>query len=102
MPVTKTAKRALRGSTRKLAVNKLILKRLELAVRGAKKTKSQNKILTAISLADRAAKKGTIHKNKAARIKSRLSKLLSKKTSAKKASGSKPKSKKASKSSKKK
>jgi len=94
MPVTKTAKRALRGSTRKLAVNKNIIKRLELAVRQAKKTKSRDKILTAISLADRAAKKRTIHKNKAARIKSSLSKLFSGKTSAKKPSGSKPKSKK--------
>jgi len=91
MPVTKTAKRALRGSTRKLAVNKLILKRLELAVRKAKKTRSTDKILAAISLADRAAKKRTIHPNKAARIKRSLSKFLSGKASAKKSSGSKPK-----------
>ena len=102
MPVTKTAKRALRGSTRKLAVNKLILKRLELAVRKAKKTRSTDKILVAISLADRAAKKRTIHPNKAARIKRSLSKLLSGKASAKKSSGAKPKPKKAPKSPKKK
>src|SRR3989304_5914648 len=102
MPVTKTAKRALRGSTRKLAVNKLVLKRLELAVRKAKKTRSRDKILEAISLADKAAKKRTIHKNKAARIKSGLSKLLSGRTSVKKSSGAKPKPKKASKSPKKK
>jgi len=47
--------------------------------------------LAAISLADRAAKKRTIHPNKAARIKRSLSKFLSGKASAKKSSGSKPK-----------
>ncbi len=53
-------------------------KRLELAVKAAQKIKTVEKILKAVSLADRAAKKKTIHKNKAARIKSSLSKLLPK------------------------
>jgi small subunit ribosomal protein S20 len=78
MPVTKTAKRALRGSARKLEVNRQILRRLEIALGRAKKSKSADKILAAVSLADRAAKKSVIHKNKAARIKSALSKLLPK------------------------
>jgi len=78
MPVTKTAKRALRASKRKLLVNTSILKKLEVATRVAKRSKSKDKINTAISLADRAAKKKVIHKNKAARIKSSLSKLLPK------------------------
>lgn len=76
MPVTKTAKRALRGSKRKQQVNKLIMAKLEVAVRVAKRSKAKAKILDAISLADRAAKKHTIHKNKAAHIKSSLSKML--------------------------
>ena len=76
MPVTKTAKRALRGSRRKAGVNKLILVRLERAIRSAKKGKNTEKIRAAISLADRAVKKRFIHKNKAARIASTLSKLL--------------------------
>ncbi len=76
MPVTKTAKRALRGSKKKESINKLIVSKLETAIRQAKKTKTGAKILTAISLADRAAKKKVIHKNKAGRIKSQLSKLL--------------------------
>lgn len=76
MPVTKTAKRALRSSEKKMEVNKIILSRLKKASRVAKKTKTKKNIETAISLADRAAKKRTIHKNKAGRIKSRLSKLL--------------------------
>lgn len=79
MPVTKTAKRAQRSSKKKLTVNLLVRKELEKAVRTAKKGKSEVKITKAISLADRAAKKHVIHKNKAARIKSTLSKLLPKK-----------------------
>jgi small subunit ribosomal protein S20 len=75
MPVTKTAKRALRGSKRKEDVNKLIKSQLEAAIRAAKKGATKEKIKKAISLADRAAKKHVIHRNKAARIKSTLSRL---------------------------
>jgi small subunit ribosomal protein S20 len=76
MPVTKTAKRALRSSERKAEINKSILKRMEIATRIAKKTLKKTDITKAISLIDRAVKKKTIHKNKASRIKSSLSKLL--------------------------
>lgn len=75
MPVTKTAKRALRGSKRKEIVNKITLSKLEVAIKLAKKSKSKKSVENAVSLADRAAKENTIHKNKAARIKSQLSKL---------------------------
>ena len=78
MPVTKTAKRALRGSKRKTEVNKLIKAKLEIAIRVARKSKSKVKVVNAISLTDKASKKHIIHKNKAARIKSTLSKLLPK------------------------
>jgi len=86
VPVTKTARRALRSSKRKEAINKQIRGSLEAAIRIAKKSskgrsasgrkKSDGAIIKAISLTDRAAKKHLIHKNKAARIKSSLSKLL--------------------------
>ncbi len=96
MPVTKTAKRALRGSKNKAEVNKLLIKRLEIAIRMAKKSKSPKEVLTATSLADRAAKKRIIHKNKAARVKSQLAKLITankvskiKKTTSKKVSSNK-------------
>jgi len=79
MPVTKTAKRALRSSGRKALINKNIISRLEIAVRQAKKTASKANILKAVSLTDRAAKKHTIHPNKAARIKSTLTKLRKRK-----------------------
>ena len=93
MPVTKTAKRALRSSNKKAQVNRKIRTNLEVALRIAKKSskgrsasgrkKSNEAIIKAISLADRAAKKHLIHKNKAARIKSTLSKLLPKERPAK-------------------
>jgi small subunit ribosomal protein S20 len=75
MPVTKTAKRALRGSLRKKKVNDQLRTKLEVAIRMAKKSKTKKQIQTAQSLADKAAKKNIIHKNKAARIKSSLAKL---------------------------
>jgi len=75
MPVTKTAKRALRSSKRKEAVNKIIISRLEIAIKKARKEKTFENVKKAISLADIATKKKIIHKNKAARIKSALSKL---------------------------
>jgi small subunit ribosomal protein S20 len=92
MPVTKTAKRALRGSRSKATVNKLTMSKLEAAIRSARKSKTVEKILKATSLADRAAKRKVIHKNKAARIKSQLSKFMPKtaaKVTKKKASSGK-------------
>jgi ribosomal protein S20 len=75
MPVTKTAKRALRSSQKKAVFNKLTRNKLEIALRKAKKTKSQKSIAEAMSLADKAAKKFTIHQKKADRIKHSLARL---------------------------
>jgi small subunit ribosomal protein S20 len=74
MPVTKTAKRALRSSLRKKAINQSIRRDMEIALRVAQKSKKVSEIKKAISLVDRAAKKKIIHKNKASRIKSNLTK----------------------------
>jgi len=68
----------LRSSKRKHLVNAAILEKLEIAIRVAKKQKSAAKIAAAIKLVDRAAKKNVFHKNKAARIKSAISKLAPK------------------------
>lgn len=75
MPVTKTAKRALRSSKTKEAVNKSIINKLEIAIRQAKSKKSTKAVQFAISQADRAAKKNIIHRNKADHLKSQLSRL---------------------------
>lgn len=76
MPVTKTAKRALRVSKRKEAINKAFVSRLEIAIKQAKRKPTIKNVKEAISLTDKAAKKNIFHKNKAARIKSKLSKLV--------------------------
>jgi ribosomal protein S20 len=82
MPVTKTAKRALRSSKKKALVNKVILSSMEIAIRTAKKDKKQKSVEKAYSLVDRALKKNAIHKNKAARIKSSIASIFSKKAEA--------------------
>ena len=61
-----------------------MLSKLEAAVRMAKKLKTLASITLAVSLADRAAKKKFIHKNKASRLKASLSKILVKKKTPKK------------------
>ena len=76
MPVTKTAKRALRAGKRKEAVNKLTATRMDIAIRTAKKKKVASAVSLAFSAIDRAAKVNIIHKNKAARLKSQLAKLI--------------------------
>lgn len=73
MPVTKTAKRALRSSRKKGQVNSSILSTLEIAMRTAKKNPTVKNIRKVFSLTDRAAKNKVIHKNKAARIKKSFS-----------------------------
>ena len=84
MPVTKTAKRALRSSKRKEVVNKIILTNLEKAIRLAKRRKTDKEVRKAISMADRAKKKNIIHKNKASRLKGMLSKISASKKRAQK------------------
>lgn len=75
MPVTKTAKRALRSSKRKESINKITFSRLEIAIKLAKKTKTKKDIRSAISLTDKAVKKKVVHPNKAGRIKAQLSRF---------------------------
>lgn len=76
MPVIENAKRALRVSKRKALQNNLTRKNVEVALRVAGKKKDLKAVSSAFSAIDRAAKKFVIHRNKAARMKSSLSKLL--------------------------
>ncbi len=79
MPQTKSAKKALRKDRRRAKINILVKKNLKRAVSLARKKKSQEAFRKASSLLDQAAKKKIIHKNKAARLKSRLAKLIEEK-----------------------
>jgi len=75
MPITKSAIKALRQSQKKRMQNLKTKRSLKDAV---KKTKTVRELAKAQSAIDKASKKKYIHKNKAARLKSRLAKRLSK------------------------
>ena len=80
MPVTRSAKKALRRDQRRRVVNLRIKKKMRSALKKAKEKPTKENLAAAYSAIDRAAKKKVIHKNKAARLKSRLmkrAKLLS-------------------------
>ena len=76
MPITKSAKKALRRDRRRTTVNKLIKEKLKRVVLLARKKPTLENLKKASSLLDQAAKKGLIHQKKASRLKSRLAKLV--------------------------
>ena len=82
MPVIKSAIKKLRQDKKRTAVNKKIIQQLNSAIKGVKKSKKVT-ISEAYSKIDKASKKGLIHSNKAARLKSQISKIAPKKVSAK-------------------
>ncbi len=82
MPITKSAKKAIRGSLRKKAFNdqrkramKDVIKKVEKLAK-ADKAGATKMLPTAFQAIDKAAQKGVIKKNNAANKKSRLSKLV--------------------------
>jgi len=82
MPITKSAKKAIRGSLRKKAFNdqrkkamKEIIKKIEKTVK-TDKAGAVKLLSTAFQAIDKSAQKGVIKKNNAARKKARLSKLV--------------------------
>lgn len=85
MPIIKSAKKALRGSQRKKVYNDRRNKAMKGAIKDVKKLvvakepkKALAELKTAYQAIDKAAKRGIIKKNTAARKKSRLSKLIKK------------------------
>ncbi|OGC93781.1 MAG: 30S ribosomal protein S20 [candidate division Zixibacteria bacterium RBG_16_53_22] len=80
MPTHKSAAKRMKTAERDRQKNKRVKSNLRAAIRDYKAIKSgqekaaEFKELT--SVIDSAAKKGVIHKNKAARTKSRLSRLI--------------------------
>jgi len=85
MPITRSAKKALRQNKKRRERNLRQLNILKEAIKKIKKLVSENKKEEALKLLpnaykviDKAAKTGVIKKNNAARKKSRLSKLISK------------------------
>ncbi len=83
MPVTKSAKKQMRVSERKRLRNqpirsrcKTYITKAESLILSGKLEEARKAVVAAISSLDRAAEKGVIHPNNAARRKSRLMKKL--------------------------
>ncbi len=72
MPITTSAKKALRRDRRRAIINKRIRIKIKKALKKARQKLTKKAVAQAASLLDRAAKKKVIHRNKAARLKSRL------------------------------
>jgi len=76
MPITKSAQKALRQTKRRTVRNRAWKQKLKDAIKKAETQKSKETISYAFKITDKTAKVKVIHKNKAGRIKSKLSKLL--------------------------
>ncbi len=76
MPITKSAKKALRRSIRQETRNRVWRDKLREVVKKAVAEKSAVAVSSAYKTIDKAAKNHIIAKNKASRIKSRLAKLV--------------------------
>lgn len=89
MPNTKTAIKQVRVSERRRVRNKAVRTQAKTRITGAEKLifsgeldKAREAVLAAISALDKAAEKGIIHPNNAARRKARLMKKLNQASSA--------------------
>jgi len=84
MPITSSAKKALRQSFRKRDFNLKRLNEMKASVKTVRKLKTENKdealkqLTVAYKAIDKAAKRGVIKKGAADRKKSRLAKFLGK------------------------
>ncbi|MBQ6134823.1 MAG: 30S ribosomal protein S20 [Bacilli bacterium] len=82
MPNIKSAKKRMRSNAKKANVNtfvtssmKTAVKNFEKEVKANNKEEANNELNIAIQRVDKAMSSGKIHKNKAARLKSRLTKM---------------------------
>ena len=83
MPNIKSAKKRMRSNAKKADVNGIIrnsmrtaVKKFEKEVKDGNKEAASNNLNIAIQRVDKAMSSGIIHKNKAARVKSRLTKIM--------------------------
>ena len=83
MPNIKSAKKRMRSNAKKATVNAVIttsmrtaIKKFEKEVKAGNKETASNNLNIAIQRADKAMSSGKIHKNKAARLKSRMTKMM--------------------------
>lgn len=80
MPAIKSAKKKLRVDKKRESANKKIKALVNISIKKTQRKPTPKNIQEAFSIIDKEVKKNIIHKNKASRLKSRLSKILNKKT----------------------
>ncbi|MCM1523373.1 MAG: 30S ribosomal protein S20 [Ruminococcus sp.] len=76
MPNIKSAKKRVKVIKKKTLRNKMIKSNLKTVIKAAGADTNQETVRAAIKKVDQACAKGIMHKNKAARKKSQLAKLL--------------------------
>ncbi len=83
MPVTKSAKKRMRQTVTRTARNRRVkstvktaMRRFEEAIQGGDLELARTRLIAAVRRIDQAAARGVLHKNNAARKKSRLTRLL--------------------------
>jgi len=81
MPIIKSAKKQLKQDKHRREENLITMKIMKKSVKTARKTSDPKDLSKAYSALDFAAKKNAIHKNKAARLKSRLTTHMNRLTS---------------------
>ncbi len=80
MPTHKSTAKRLKTSQKANAKNKAIKSRISTLVKKMEAAPSDASLKEVASFLDKAARTGALHPNKASRIKSRLTKLMQKKT----------------------
>lgn len=76
MPITKQAIKKLRRDRSRQAQNARVRVNLRDAVKAVRRKPTAKTLSLAFQRLDKAVKTGVIHKNKASRLKSRLSRLI--------------------------
>lgn len=78
MPVIRSARKKLKVDRKRESANKKAEAFINLVIKKAQKKPTPTSVQIAFKAIDKGVKKDIFHKNKAARIKSRLSKLIKK------------------------
>lgn len=76
MPVIKSAKKKLRQDKQRGQKNNLVRRTMKEQIKAFRKAPNNQVLAKTMQIIDKAAKQHILHKNKAARLKSSLSKIL--------------------------
>jgi small subunit ribosomal protein S20 len=78
MPITTSAKKALRQDRKRTVINNRLRTKVKTVLKAYLAQPTGEQLVEVYSMVDKAAKKNLMHPNKAARLKSRASALLKK------------------------